>query len=171
MKMRRMEALLDEAGESLMRGENMVIYPAGSLMRNNQHSVGGASGVHYLLQNYPGIKVVLVRSRGMWGSIGGTAYNAGLVLKPLVLIKSVFCYYSKLYIFSCQKEVTFEFELAPDHFPLEAEKLDFNRWLDDWYHKPDFEQLNQVSYSFWCNDVKEPFEKKTTKCRFRGNSK
>ena len=23
-----------------------------------------------------------------------------------------------------------------------------------------FEQLNQVSYSFWCNDVKEPVEKK-----------
>ena len=161
MKMRRMEALLNEAGKSLMRGENMVIYPAGSLMRNNQHSVGGASGVHYLLQNYPGIKVVLVRSRGMWGSIGGTAYNAGVSPKPLVLIKECLLLLLKNFIFLMPKrEVTFEFELAPDNFPWKSEKLDFNRWLDDWYHKPDFEQLNQVSYSFWCKDVKEPVEKK-----------
>ena len=37
MKMRRMEALLDEAGESLMRGENMVIYPTGSREITNTH--------------------------------------------------------------------------------------------------------------------------------------
>ena len=161
MKMRRMEALLDEAGESLTQGENMVIYPAGALMRHNQHAVGGASGVHYLLQNYPGIKVVLVRSRGMWGSIGGTAYNAGLSPQPLVLIKEcIWLLIKNLIFFMPRRDVTFEFEPAPPDFPWKSEKMDFNRWLDEWYHKPGFEELNRISYCRWWTELKDPVAKK-----------
>lgn len=171
MKMRRMENLLDEAGQALMDGHNMVIYPAGSLMRHNEHSIGGASGVHYLLQNYPGIKVVLVRSRGMWGSIGGTAYNAGLSPKPIPLIKECIGLLLKnLIFFMPRREVCFEFEEAPQDFPWKAQKIEFNRWLDHWYYRPGFEEVKRVSYSRWWREVKEPVPRKLREINITGIS-
>ena len=171
MKMRRMENLLDEAGKALMDGHNMVIYPAGSLMRDNKHSIGGASGVHYLLQNYPGIKVVLVRSRGMWGSLGGTAYSAGMSPKPIPMIKEcILLLLKNLIFFMPRREVTFEFEFAPADFPWRADKMEFNRWLDNWYYRPGYETLNRVSYSRWLTDLKEPVIKTQREINIAGVS-
>ena len=159
MKMRRMEALLDEAGQAIQNGENMIIYPAGSLMRDNQHTIGGASGVHYLIQNYPDIKVVLVRSRGMWGSIGGTAYSGGVSPKPVPMIKRCIKILLKnLIFFAPRRNVELELVECPADFPWKAEKMEFNRWLDDWYHKPGYEELTQVSLCRWWDEFPDAVE-------------
>ncbi|MCJ8345373.1 1-acyl-sn-glycerol-3-phosphate acyltransferase, partial [bacterium] len=86
-KLRRMEKVLDDAGNSLGSGDNLVIYPAGNLMRATDDVIGGASGVHILLNKHKDSQVVLVRTKGMWGSSGSTAYTGGVSPQPVPLIK------------------------------------------------------------------------------------
>ena len=160
IKLRRMERILEEVGTALENGANIVIYPAGNLMRSNKEMIGGASGVHTLIQRHRNIKVVLVRIRGLWGSIGGTAYSAGISPKPIPLMKRCAKILLKnLIFFAPRRKVDIEFVPAPENFPWDAEKMDFNRWLDNWYHAPGYEELNRVSLCRWWPEYPEPVEK------------
>jgi len=164
IKLRRMERILEDVGVALENGANIVIYPAGNLMRSNRDTIGGASGVHTLIQRHKNIKVVLVRIRGLWGSIGGTAYSAGISPKPVPLMKRCIKILLKnLIFFTPRRNVEIEFVPAPDDFPWDAEKMEFNSWLDNWYHAPGYEELSRVSLCRWWPEYPKPVEKEEEK--------
>ena len=160
IKMRRMERVLEEVGESLENGANIVIYPSGNLMRSNQDKMGGVSGVHTLVQRHKDMKIVLVRIRGLWGSIGGTAYSAGVSPKPMPLMKRCIKILLKnLIFFTPRRKVDIEFVTAPEDFPWNAEKMEFNQWLDNWYYAPGYEELTRVSLCRWWTEYPQEVEK------------
>lgn len=160
IKLRRMEGLLKEAGQNLEEGANLVIYPAGSLMRSNDCTLGGASGVHQILNEHPDTNVVLVRTRGLWGSIAGTAYTPGVSPTPGPLLKRCFkLLLQNLIFFMPRREVEIYFEPVGTNLPFKKDKLTFNRYLDDWYWKqPEIEPLTQVSMKFYKHEVPELVE-------------
>ena len=53
--------------KALGSGDNILLYPAGKLARSRQERLGNNKGVHTILEQYPGVRVVM-RTTGLWGS-------------------------------------------------------------------------------------------------------
>lgn len=64
----RVREALDSCAAALARGENVLLYPSGGLSRDGGTHLGGNSGAYRLLQAVPDCGLVLVRTRGLWGS-------------------------------------------------------------------------------------------------------
>ena len=54
--------------DSLRRGENCIVWPSGRVQRNGVESLGAARTLTEVLGSVPEAKLVLVRTRGVWGS-------------------------------------------------------------------------------------------------------
>ncbi|MGA2500342.1 MAG: phosphopantetheine-binding protein, partial [Tepidisphaeraceae bacterium] len=54
--------------EGLKRGENALMYPAGHVTYTRLEDLGGNSAAEQLIRGAPGARVILVRTRGLWGS-------------------------------------------------------------------------------------------------------
>ncbi len=72
----RIQAALREVADALRSGNNVLLYPSGRLCRSALEDLAGNSGVEYLLGNVPGIKTVLVRTTGLWGSSFSWAHGS-----------------------------------------------------------------------------------------------
>ena len=57
----------------LQRGESFLIYPSGRVQQGNVEDLGASRAAAEILQRCPQVKVVLVRTRGLWGSMFGYA--------------------------------------------------------------------------------------------------
>ncbi len=116
----------------LKAGENVVLWPSGTLWRNGKEHLGGARAAADILAAVPDVTVVLVRSRGLWGSLfsfafGGRpplgkrlAQGAGLLLANLIL-------------FTPRRRGTITVEAFPKDRRPEPTREAVNRWLEEWY--------------------------------------
>lgn len=141
----------------LERGENVLVYPAGGLKNGPEEIIGGASGVHTILQNMPNsAKVVLIKTTGLWGS----SFSRALSGRTPDLLKAFLHAFKVLLknglFFTPRRTITVEISLAPEDFPMRAERLALNRYLEKWYNSP-LEPLKLVSYSFWKQELPIPF--------------
>lgn len=159
LKRKKSEKIINELIEGLRKGENFLIYPAGKIKLSAYEAIGGSSAVHQILQAVPEANIVLVRTKGLWGSIF-SSYLTGKAPPMMTAIFQGFKFCLKnLLFFTPRREVTIEFEVAPSDFPYQASRLDFNRYLEKWYNKPDGltpqvgespgDSLVLVSYSMW----------------------
>ena len=48
------------------KGDSVLMYPSGKLMRSNLELLGAASGVQRTLESTGDVQIVLVRTRGLW---------------------------------------------------------------------------------------------------------
>jgi len=60
--------VLKETSEGLRKGENYLLYPAGHIYLSRFEDLGANSAVETILAQAPDIRVVLVRTTGLWGS-------------------------------------------------------------------------------------------------------
>ena len=65
----RTELAIAEVIEGLRKGENHLLWPSGDLSRDGQERLGGAKAVGEILRAVPEANIVLVRTRGLWGSM------------------------------------------------------------------------------------------------------
>ena len=159
-KVRRTAGILKQAAESLRKGDNLLIYPSGGLMRSGSENLKGASGVHQILQEAPEAIPVLVRTRGLWGSSFSTALTNGRTPELVtVLVKGIKILLKNLIFFAPRRQVEVTIEVAPPDMPRTADKKELNQWLQDWYNAKGEEPLSLVSYSFWSEDLPVPEEK------------
>jgi acyl-CoA synthetase (AMP-forming)/AMP-acid ligase II/1-acyl-sn-glycerol-3-phosphate acyltransferase/acyl carrier protein len=167
VKIARTEETFKEAAKTLREGRSILIYPAGQLKQTGIERIGGASGVQQLLQEVPGVNVVLVRITGLWGSSYSRAY-LGRTPPLWPTIRFSFKKLLKNFIFFMpRRDVTIEYVQAPADFPANGSRQEINRYLESWYntgHKnvdgTSFERgepFVQVSYSRWGNDFLEKF--------------
>ncbi len=70
---RKVEEALAEGARWMKDGGNMMLYPAGRLCKTRIEDLGGSSAVETLLGEFPDARIVLVRTRGLWGSAFGWA--------------------------------------------------------------------------------------------------
>lgn len=168
MKRRRTEQVIQKVIERVKEKENFLIYPAGQCKQTGVEVIGGSSGVHQIMQSAPEANLVLVRMKGMWGS----SFSRALLGRtpPLIptILSGIKIALKNLIFFTPKREITIEFSLPPDDFPMEASRLDFNHYLERWYNKPDGltkqegdlpgDSLILVSYSFWKEDYPEVYQ-------------
>lgn len=170
LKKRKSEAVIQTLIDDLKKGGDFLIYPAGKLKHTNVESIGGASGVHQIVQKTPEANVVLVRIKGLWGSSFSRAQtNKTPPLFPTVW-KGIGESFKNLLFFNPRRHIVVEYEPAPEDFPWNSSKMEMNRWLENWYNRPDGmspqkgkypgESLVLVPYSRWSNKLPQVAETK-----------
>ena len=142
----KIEEVLDESIEGLKHGENLIIWPAGRVYRSNKESLGANSSVERILQKCPDVRIVLVRTKGLWGSAFGWASGheprVGTILrKGLLLI------FANAILFTPRRKVTIEFH-EPQNLPRNADRNTFNRFLENYYNA-DAQPNTYVPYTIW----------------------
>lgn len=159
LKRKRSEKVLHEVVKGLENGNNFLIYPAGGVKNGPHEVIGGASGAHQVISESPNANIVLVRITGLWGS----SFSKALIGKSPPMFATIWqgvkMAFKNLLFFTPRREVTIEFVPAGDEFPREASRLEMNRYLENWYNRPDGlsktksehpgETLQFVSYSMW----------------------
>ena len=145
---------LTRCAEALKAGDNLLFYPAGGLSRDGQEHLGANSGAHRLLQLVPHCRVVLVRSRGLWGSSFSYAVSGrpdmlrGLARGALRLL-------CNLLFLMPRREVRISLREMRDLPPAEAGATALNRVLEDWYNAEPEEALVVPCY-FWQGGAPRP---------------
>jgi long-chain-fatty-acid--[acyl-carrier-protein] ligase len=141
--------------DALNLGDNFLIYPAGRLKRTPVEQIQAAFLTYEIIKMKPDLPIVLIRTTGLWGSSFSRAPTKatpdfGKVLKEcfkVVLKNGVF--------FTPRRNVTIEMEFAPADFPRHGEKMEINKWLENWYNKHGPEPEKYVSFLFWKTQLPE----------------
>jgi acyl carrier protein len=167
LKLNRLERTLAAVEKGLAVGEAFLIYPAGMTKQGPKEILGGVFAAHQLISKYPKTRIVLVRMTGLWGSRFSRAYTKGEQVDLVdVLKRSLADLLRALIFFLPRRNVTIEFEMAPEDFPREAPKAVLNRYLEHWYNEPfedtesKGEPLSMVPYSLWRTEVPKIEKKK-----------
>lgn len=169
LKRKQSEEVINTVIEDLRLGDNFLVYPAGRTKNTNQEIIGGASAVHRIIQEVPEANIVLVRTKGMWGSI----FSRALTGKAPPLFPTLFQGFKYILkngiFFTPRRNVIIEFVPAPKDFPYQASRIELNRWLENWYNQPDGltnqegnhpgDSLVFVSHSIWKNDIPKILDK------------
>ncbi|MBI5272795.1 MAG: AMP-binding protein [Chlamydiia bacterium] len=170
IKIQKAEAAVRKIADELKQGSRFVLYPAGRLKNSGKEVIGGASGVHAIVQECPEVTVILVRTSGLWGS----SFSRALLGRVPDLSATVWHGIKVLFkngLFFCpRREITITFALPGKDLPRNASRLAFNRYLEQWYNRypdeggriVDTEPLRLVSYSFFRKDVPQPFQPQPT---------
>ncbi|MCL2626917.1 MAG: MFS transporter [Cystobacterineae bacterium] len=127
-----LDAGMKAIAHALHNGDSVLLYPSGHLYRSKRETIGGSSGTAEILRNHPGLRVVLVRTTGLWGS--GFSYagrgRAPSLLKQL--LRGVVTLLANFIFFTPRREVKVEF-VEPADLPRCGDKLVLNPWLEAFY--------------------------------------
>lgn len=170
LKRKKTERVIQTIIDSIRKKQNFLIFPAGRTKQTAYEALDGASAVHRILQEAPETNVVLVRVKGLWGSSFSRALTGKAPPFFPTLFQGVKYVLKNLIFFTPRREVTIEFELAPADFPYHADRLEFNRYLERWYNRPDGikpqekqypgDSLVLISYSLWKKEYPVLFKPK-----------
>ncbi len=120
--------------DALRAGDSVLLYPAGRVYRSAREALGSNSGVSLILRDIPTVRVVLVRTTGLWGSsfsyaATGRAPNFAACLRrglAAVLANAVF--------FTPRREVLVEF-VETEALPRTSDRKTLNAWLEGFYNQ------------------------------------
>lgn len=154
-KRKQMEKSYSRLYDLLNQKENVLIYPAGGLKTHAEESIGGASGVHTILQQVPDINIVLVRTTGLWGSSFSKALTGKTPDLFKAFLKGFKILLKNLIFFTPRRDVLIECTPAPADFPWKGTRREINHYLENWYNAKGPEPLKLVSYSRWSAEYPE----------------
>lgn len=135
--------MIDAVVERIQAGDCMLIYPSGRLQRGNVEVVGAARSVHEIVSRCPDANIVLVRTRGLWGSIFSTAENGSTPNLTKQVQRALGWVLASLFFFLPRRQVSLQVEVIErSKIPL-ATRDQFNAFLENWYnsdggHEPKF---------------------------------
>jgi long-chain-fatty-acid--[acyl-carrier-protein] ligase len=145
---RRTEAAVEAAIQAMKAGDNVVMWPAGTLSRDGVERLGAARAAADVLKAVPNATAVLVRTRGLWGSSFSWARGG----KPRLmkrLIRGVGWLLANLVVFGPRRSVHMHIELfGPDERP-EPVREALNPWLERWYAADGRESPTFVPYHWF----------------------
>ena len=139
------ERAIRECAALLAKGGNLVLYPGGHLMSSRLEQLGGNSAVETILRLAPETRVVLVRTRGLWGSRFSRAQGPPDFMKALV--RSGWDLLANFLFFSPRRTVTVELG-EPADLPRQAGREALNRRLEAFYNEDAGPALH-VPHTLW----------------------
>jgi long-chain-fatty-acid--[acyl-carrier-protein] ligase len=137
---------IDLCIEALRRGENVLLYPAGRIMHGRLETLGGVSAAHRIISELPDVRVVLIRTTGLWGSSFGWASGSPPHLKDALLGHLGKLFASGIF-FAPKRKVRVELA-EPGDVPRHGERMELNAYLDEFYNR-DAPAALYVPYSVW----------------------
>lgn len=127
--------MIETVAAAVRRGESILIYPSGRLQRQGIERIGAARAAAELLRACPDANVVLVRTRGVWGSMFSWARTGSAPRLGRCVLSSIFWGLANLVFFLPRRQVTMTVQVVPrDQLPpLTRESL--NPYLEEWYSR------------------------------------
>lgn len=170
VKKKKIEKVTRTVIEDLRNKKNFLIYPAGRTKQTGYEAIEGASAVHRIVQDVPEVNVVLVRIKGLWGSSFSRAHSGKAPMMLPTIFQGMKHVFKNLLFFTPRREVVIEFEPNPPNFPFQSSRMEFNKYLEEWYNRPDGLQKQQgdhpgdslvlVPYSIWDKKLPEIVQEK-----------
>ncbi len=142
----RIREALQEVAQGLQAGDNILLYPSGRLSHSNEEDLAGNSAVEYILEKVPGVRTVLVRTTGLWGSSlswgGGSEPSFHRNIGRFLLY---FC--SNLLFFGPRRKVSIEL-VEDTALPRLAGRRQINTALERFYNASS-QSNTHVPYYWW----------------------
>jgi acyl-CoA synthetase (AMP-forming)/AMP-acid ligase II/acyl carrier protein len=161
------EELIERVIDRVHAGESFVIYASGRLQRGNREVIGSARVVYDVVSRCPELTVVLVRTRGVWGSLFSCAREGKLPPLGRAILEALGWLLAGLVFFLPKRKVSLHAEVMPrGMLPLESREA-FNRFLEEWFNEnPDTQSLGErptfVRYSYLFGPSEGHFHQATT---------
>lgn len=163
LKQRSAEKAIEKIVQDMGKGDNFLLYPAGKIKQSSLEIIEGSSSLYQILQQAPEANIVLVRTKGLWGS----SFSRALTGEVPPMFPTIFAGFKvilkNLLFFTPRRDVIIEFVPAPADFPFHAARLELNRYLEKWYNQPDGltvqkgslpgDSLVLVPYSCWTKEI------------------
>ncbi len=140
------EGTLQDSIQALRDGDNVILYPAGGILRTRHEVVGATRAVASILQAHPEVRVVLVKTRGLWGSAFSRVYGHDPDIRR-ILRRGLASLLVSFVFFMPRRQVDLTFE-EPDDLPRAADRLVLNAWLEARYNQ-DAPPARYVPYTPW----------------------
>ena len=141
------EAGIQKVLDALQAGDNVLLYPAGKIYRSARESLGGTSGAALILQKMPDLRVVLVRTTGLWGSSFGYGATGKAPHFGMVLLRGALAVCANLLFLTPRRPVTVEFVEAAE-MPRCGDKRVLNPWLEEFYNVAE-RPAQEIPRFFW----------------------
>jgi long-chain-fatty-acid--[acyl-carrier-protein] ligase len=142
------EQAIAEVMAGLRRGENFIVWPAGHAERDGSERLGGARAAADILRAIPDATVVLVRTRGIWGSSFSYAYTGRSPPLGKRLLQGLGWLMANVLIFMPRRSVQMTFERMDRKQLPELRRETLNPWLEKWYNQDGPETPTFVPYHF-----------------------
>lgn len=142
------EAAIDAVAEGLGRGENFVLWPSGRAQRAGREEIGSSRSAATIVARVPDVELVLVRTRGLRGSMFSYARTGTAPNLVLCLLKGVGVLLANLLFLTPRRRVEIVVEeVDRDALPGVARE-ELNPFLEGWYEAPGTEEPTWVPYHF-----------------------
>ncbi|HWQ08936.1 MAG TPA: AMP-binding protein, partial [Holophaga sp.] len=140
------EGVIQACIDGLEAGENLLLYPSGHLAHGCREDLGGTSAVETILARAPEVRVVLVHTRGLWGSSFSWASGQPPRLVE-ALRKGAGYLLANLLLFSPRRAVSLELREFPD-LPRTQGRVALNRFMEAYYNQ-DPTPNTYVPHTLW----------------------
>lgn len=142
----KIDAILRDVIESLRKGDNVILYPAGHMLRSKYEVLGANSAVETISKALPDLRIVMVKTRGLWGSRTSLHASTDPDLKAILqrclkdlLASGVF--------FMPRRPVDITFE-EPSDFPRGASRATVNGYIENYFNH-DAPPATYIPYTPW----------------------
>ncbi|MBU0716262.1 MAG: AMP-binding protein [Verrucomicrobia bacterium] len=139
--------VLADCVTGLKLGENFLLYPAGHIKHQAREDLGGNSAVEFILQNMPEVRVVLIRTYGLWGSRFGFGAEGRPPHVGRALGQGILAILANGIFFGPRRRVAIELA-EPADLPRSAQRNTLNRYLEAFYNR-DIQANTYVPYTIW----------------------
>jgi long-chain-fatty-acid--[acyl-carrier-protein] ligase len=153
------EAAVKAVKEGLERGENHVMWPAGRLRRGNVEVLGGTRALTDILKSVPDAHVVVVRTRGVWGSRFSRAYTGEGPSLGGVILSGIGWALASLLFFLPRRKVSITVDVIDRSRLPELTVESINPWFEAWYNAEGPEQPVFVPYHLFLGPRTHEFPK------------
>jgi long-chain-fatty-acid--[acyl-carrier-protein] ligase len=144
----RTEKAIAEVIEGLRKGENHMMWPSGYLWRDGQERLGGAQAVTEILRAVPEANIVLVRTRGLWGSMSSFAPTGERPHFLGCLGRGAAWLVANLLMLTPRRRIDITVERLDRSKLPELRRETLNPWLEQWYNAGGPEKPTFVPYHF-----------------------
>jgi acyl-CoA synthetase (AMP-forming)/AMP-acid ligase II/1-acyl-sn-glycerol-3-phosphate acyltransferase len=148
-KQHRIEQAYKQIIHLLKEGHSVLLYPAGSLKSDGEERIGGASGLHHILQQVPQADVFLVKTEGLWGSQFSRALTGRTPDVMSSFLRGLKIVLKNAFFFTPRRKVSITCQYAPRDFPRKGTRKEINTYLENWFNSQGPEPITLVSYSFY----------------------
>jgi long-chain-fatty-acid--[acyl-carrier-protein] ligase len=132
----------------LKAGANHILWPSGHVQRTSVERLGAARSVADILQAVPEATVILVRTRGLWGSRFSYAYTGERPALVGNLLQGAAMLLSNLLVLMPRRHVHLTIRRVSRAELPEARREILNPWLEAWYNAGGPETPTFMPYHF-----------------------
>ena len=141
-------AMIDAVVQGLQQGNNFLLYPSGRAQRRGLERIGAARAAAEILQRCPEANIVLVRTRGLWGSMFSYARTGESPKLAQCVLRGIGWMLANLLLFAPRREVTITVRRIDRRDLPGVDRERLNPFLEDWYNAEGQVSPTFVPYHF-----------------------